>query len=70
VETLLIITFLYLNSNPSEDMYAGYGYDQHFENTVLSHQFVQVIENTSNFKAFIPSDAFRRTFLVLLHNLR
>lgn len=66
------IVLLYPNSNTSENTYATFGCDQHFENILLCCKSIQDKDNSSNFKAFILNDDFRslaQSLLLMLHHL-
>lgn len=59
---------LYPNSNTSEDTYATFGCDQHFENILLFYKSVQAIDNSSNFKALILNDDFTSSLEPLFYS--
>lgn len=66
------IVLLYPNSNTSENIYATFGCDQHFENILLCYKSIQDKDNSSNFKAFILNDdfgSFVQSLLLMLHHL-
>lgn len=66
------IVLLYPSSNTSENIYATFGCDQHFENILLCYKSIQDKDNSSNFKAFILNDdfgSFVQSLLLMLHHL-
>lgn len=56
MQAALHIALLYPNSNTSEDIYATFGCDQHFENILLSSKSIQAIDDLSKLKTFILND--------------